>query len=571
MKRIFKVILCLMMVFGCVSVFTYNVSAASGTALTSDISGTSLTAGDYYLSEDVSLSDSITVESGEVTIDLNGYTLTKTGATNYFISVKEGGTLTIKDSSEAQSGSIEISGTYYSICVFGGTLNLESGSLMGVNMTAGYTGTFNMNGGTIQNVEDGVNVCGNQTFNMSGGTITNCSKQGVYVKAYAKGNGTFNMSGGTITNNGATTSKSHYGGGIYAKGSTSSTGLKLVLTGGTIANNTACFNTNTASYGGNDLALYLTASTTYTITIDGINDDVVYTGDSYGLKVDGLYNDAKNARYSSTNISEVTSIESGNDYFLIAAHGDVYTVTFTDGVDGEVFDSETIYVTSSIVPSFSGSLSRVGYVFKGWSTDGTTVIDLTTVSSDTTYIAVWEECNHEDCSSKVLTEATCTTDGEIQYTCNDCGYVWTEVLTATGHNYYNEGVLNYSIEWLKTDDGYNAIAYLYCVNCDEYITIECDVTSETITASDDRYGYTLYIASFTYDDITYTSEYDTDYIYSESSEVEEESTTSESTSETTDTDSTTDTSDQTVMMLYAVLGLLAISGGYTVIKRRKEN
>ena len=65
-----------------------------------------------------------------------------------------------------------------------------------------------------------------------------------------------------------------------------------------------------------------------------------------------------------------------------------YTVTYTDGVDGEeVFADQ---VTSGILsgtdtPAFKGTPAREGYVFKGWNP---TVAEK--VTADTTYIATWE-------------------------------------------------------------------------------------------------------------------------------------------------------------------------------------
>lgn len=66
----------------------------------------------------------------------------------------------------------------------------------------------------------------------------------------------------------------------------------------------------------------------------------------------------------------------------------LYTVTYSDGVDGSVFADQ---VTDGLVygeetPAFDGTPTRKGYVFKGWSPE---VAD--TVTEDVTYVAQWQK------------------------------------------------------------------------------------------------------------------------------------------------------------------------------------
>ena len=65
-----------------------------------------------------------------------------------------------------------------------------------------------------------------------------------------------------------------------------------------------------------------------------------------------------------------------------------FTVTYTDGVGGAVFDNEVYSNLSSgtATPAFSGSLAREGYTFVGWNP---AVAE--TVTADVTYAAKWEE------------------------------------------------------------------------------------------------------------------------------------------------------------------------------------
>lgn len=65
-----------------------------------------------------------------------------------------------------------------------------------------------------------------------------------------------------------------------------------------------------------------------------------------------------------------------------------YTVKYTDGVSGEVVfaNQTTSAVENSATPAFYGSLSREGYIFKGWEPKVSA-----TVTGDVTYVAQWEE------------------------------------------------------------------------------------------------------------------------------------------------------------------------------------
>ena len=44
------------------------------------------------------------------------------------------------------------------------------------------------------------------------------------------------------------------------------------------------------------------------------------------------------------------------------------------------------------------------------------------------------ECDHANVTRQVVREATCTTEVEVKYTCEDCGDVHVETLDALGHD-----------------------------------------------------------------------------------------------------------------------------------------
>ena len=90
---------------------------------------------------------------------------------------------------------------------------------------------------------------------------------------------------------------------------------------------------------------------------------------------------------------------------------ETYTVTYTDGVDGvEIFKDQTYTVESGkATPAFSGTPTREGYKFTGWSP---AVTD--TVTGDATYTAQWERAetpptSYENLNLACLVTVSCKT------------------------------------------------------------------------------------------------------------------------------------------------------------------
>ena len=65
-----------------------------------------------------------------------------------------------------------------------------------------------------------------------------------------------------------------------------------------------------------------------------------------------------------------------------------YTVTYTDGADGAVFENQVTkdLLSGAATPAFSGTPSREGYTFKGWSPEVSEK-----VTGDAVYTAQWEK------------------------------------------------------------------------------------------------------------------------------------------------------------------------------------
>ena len=194
---------------------------------------------------DQTVTQTLALEGGFVTLDLNGYIIKMTGSGSV-IQINGGADLILTD------GSVDVTHNYYiadgGLWVFyEGELpadapeNAETGTVTGGVITGGnglyggvYVsgGTFTMNGGTIvgntaTNGSGGVYVDGG-TFTMNGGAISGNTVSYAGGGVCVAWSGTFTMTGGTITGN-----TGEYGGGVYVSGST------FTMEGGAISGNTA--------------------------------------------------------------------------------------------------------------------------------------------------------------------------------------------------------------------------------------------------------------------------------------------------------------------------------------------
>ena len=187
---------------------------------------TTLTAGEYYLCNDVNLTQTLVIQ-GDVTLDLNGFVLKITGSGS--VIKIESGTLTLVDIHPAAIHKfVKNTDDLWMLDESQGAGIVRGGIITGGN--AGYN-----DGG-------GVYVCPGAGLVMRGGSIVGCkAKQGggVYVadKNEAKTLGRFTMEGGSIVGCVAT-DESYSGGGVSNHGD-------FTMTGGTIRSCTA-----TAGHGG---------------------------------------------------------------------------------------------------------------------------------------------------------------------------------------------------------------------------------------------------------------------------------------------------------------------------------
>ena len=106
-------------------------------------------------------------------------------------------------------------------------------------------------------------------------------------------------------------------------------------------------------------------------------------------------------KYPKTTTTEVAWFYGDNGWVYQASNAPVYidvvhekvreefTVTYTDGVDGEEVFADQIYtnlLSGDATPAFQGTLERKGYVFAGWTPAVTDTVTKTVV-----YTATWKE------------------------------------------------------------------------------------------------------------------------------------------------------------------------------------
>ena len=138
------------------------------------------------MSGNITLTDTLSINSEKLSIDLNGHTITAANNQRAF-NISNGGTLEIKDS--VGKGIIQGNGT---VTGRGGAIYMEgSGSALTISGGTIQGFTVSAHGGGVY-MRDGI-------FNMTGGAIENCTAStsggGVYMN-----DGTFNMTGGAIEN-----------------------------------------------------------------------------------------------------------------------------------------------------------------------------------------------------------------------------------------------------------------------------------------------------------------------------------------------------------------------------------
>lgn len=223
-----------------------NAALASGTDKT------------VILLQDYDITETLTIGSGQVTLDLNGHTIKMTGSGSVIKLTDSNSNFVLDDSSTEKTGTITNSSTDTEygggIYIYDGKMTMNGGTIKAC--TAKYGGGIYKSSGELVIADGTITECnatgdsrsrGGGIFNnngkleIAGGTISKCSADGWFSGGdtqYAGGGGIFNykgnivMSGGTITECTAS-------GGIYSTGGgikSYSSSAVVEMNGGTISN-----------------------------------------------------------------------------------------------------------------------------------------------------------------------------------------------------------------------------------------------------------------------------------------------------------------------------------------------
>ena len=203
-------------------------------------------AGDYYLTDNITLTSTWTVPIGATKLCLNGYVINANGGNFNAITIQAGATLDLYDcGTTVHNGYVDSAGLWHLGTGEETAKAITGGIITGVNNSSSsqggglnVSGTFNFYGGNIVGntaTKLGAGIYSTGDINMFGGNIayntTSSNGGGVCFNNEEK---TFNLTGGTIDNNTAR----NFGGMQLTKGN-------FVMTGGSISNNIAI-----TSYGG---------------------------------------------------------------------------------------------------------------------------------------------------------------------------------------------------------------------------------------------------------------------------------------------------------------------------------
>ena len=193
--------------------------------------------------------------------------------------------------------------------------------------------------------------------------------------------------------------------------------------------------TYASNWGGRTLHFTIKQTVAYTVTYtDGVEDEEVFADEVHENLSSGVATPAFSGGtptrtgyvFKGWN-PEVAATVTGNATYVATWGEDKnnngiddneetkYTVTYTDGVDGEEVFADQVYgnlLSGVATPAFEGTPTREGYVFKGWNP-----AVAATVTGNATYVATWgEDKNNNGIDDNEETKYTVTykdgVDGE---------------------------------------------------------------------------------------------------------------------------------------------------------------
>ena len=263
----------------------------------------------------------ITIDTGSVTLDLHGHTLSASGDGGAPATIDvTGGTLTIEDT--VGSGTVSTSEENKpALRIAGGSVTLESGTILGTDGSGtvvnieGSSASLTVKDGTIRseakrgdNTMGMVQIAKGCTLDLKGGELSSRHLHAIRNN----GGGTVTMTGGSVTVGGS---------GAYALDNYGT----AVISGGTLINSDV------------DTAVRAVADSSGAISTTTLSGSVVCKGNIY---VNGTNANKANLEISSGTIDGNVEVESNSEVTLSGG-------TFTGGVE-EISANNTILVTGGI-------------------------------------------------------------------------------------------------------------------------------------------------------------------------------------------------------------------------------
>ena len=222
--------------------------------------------------------------------------------------------------------------------------------------------------------------------------------------------------------------------------------------------------TYASNWGGRTLHFTIKQTVAYTVTYtDGVEDEEVFADEVHENLSSGVATPAFSGGtptrtgyvFKGWN-PEVAATVTGNATYIATWGEDKnnngiddneetkYTVTYTDGVDGEEVFADQVYgnlLPGVDTPAFKGTPTREGYVFKGWNPEVAA-----TVTGNATYIATWgEDKNNNGIADDEETKYT------VRYT---DGVDGKEVFADQVYGNLLSGVATPAFEGTPTREGY---------------------------------------------------------------------------------------------------------------------
>ena len=254
-----------------------------------------------------------------------------------------------------------------------------------------------------------------------------------------------------------------------------------------------------------------------TCTEDGSYDSVVYcTVCGAEISRETVTVSATGHSYTSEVMTEATCTEEGVMTYTCSVCGDTYTesIEATGHTEGDAVIENEVAATCTETGSYDS------------------VVYCSVCGAEISRETVTVSATGHSYTSEVTTEATCTKEGVMTYTCSACGDTYTETIAATGHSY--ESII--TKEATTTEEG--------------ILTYTCSVCGDTYTETIDK--------------LTADAEEDTDG--------EEETTTSDSEEETTtasdDEAATGDTNEVALWVTVAIIAILVLGITGAGLKRK---